>query len=88
MFSMKSGNGHLHLSLLYALLGLCVALSPACEKKGPSGPAIAVPTFTRTFTAAGKDYHYGLEAGSPQSRHRAKESDWAGSMRPRPHRGN
>lgn len=65
MFSMKSGNGHLHLSLLYALLGLCVALSPACEKKGPSGPAIAVPTFTRTFTAAGKDYHYTVAGRDP-----------------------
>ena len=65
MVNMKFGEGRFRLHAVYALLGLCVLLSPACEKKAPSGPAIGVPTFTRSFTAAGKEYHYTLVGRDP-----------------------
>ncbi len=65
MVNMKFGDGRFRLYAVYALLGLCVLLSPACEKKAPSGPAIGVPTFTRQFSAAGKEYHYTVVGRDP-----------------------
>ncbi|HEX5410769.1 MAG TPA: glycosyl hydrolase family 18 protein [Terriglobia bacterium] len=61
------GNGgfQFHAVCAYALLALCVALSPACEKKAPSGTTIAVPTFTRSFTAAGREYQYTVVGKDP-----------------------
>ncbi|HET9177446.1 MAG TPA: glycosyl hydrolase family 18 protein [Terriglobia bacterium] len=50
---------------VYLLLAVCVALSPGCEKKAPSGPTIAVPTFIRSFAAAGHEYHYTVVGKDP-----------------------
>lgn len=61
----KRGSAGFHLRAVYILLGLCVALSPGCEKKVPLGPAIAVPTFSRSFSAAGKEYHYTVMGRDP-----------------------
>ncbi len=67
MVNMKFADGRfrLHLVYVYVLLGVCALLSPACEKKPPSGPAIGVPTFTRQFSAAGKEYHYTVAGRDP-----------------------
>ncbi len=65
MVNLKFGDSRFRLHTVYALLGLCVLLSPACEKKAPSGPAIGVPTFTRQFSAAGKEYHYTVVGRDP-----------------------
>jgi chitinase len=47
------------------LAAFCVVLSPGCKKSAPTGPAISVPTFTRSFTVAGKDYHYTVVGRDP-----------------------
>jgi chitinase len=67
MVSRGRGKGCFHLQAVsvYALLALCVAFSPACKKRAPSGPTIAVPTFTRSFTAAGREYHYTVAGRDP-----------------------
>lgn len=67
MFNMKFGDGRFRLypAYIYVLLGLSVLLSPACEKKAPAGPAIRVPTFTRSFTTAGKEYNYTMVGKDP-----------------------
>ena len=57
-FQFRSANA-------YLLLAVCVALSPACEKKAPSSPMIAVPTFTRSFKADGHEYRYTVVGKDP-----------------------
>jgi chitinase len=61
----KQGNGRFHPVVVCVLLALCVVLSPACKKSAPAGPQISVPTFTRSFTAAGRDYHYTVAGRDP-----------------------
>ena len=58
-------QGRFQFSVAYALLALCVVFSPACKKSAPSGPSIAVPTFTRSFTAGGQEYHYTVAGRDP-----------------------
>jgi len=62
----ERGNGfQFRRANVYLLLAACVALSPACEKQVTSGPTIAVPTFTRSFTAAGHEYRYTVVGKDP-----------------------
>ena len=65
MIFSKQARVGFHLQSVYILLGLCVLLSPACEKKAPSGPEIAVPVFTRSFAAGGQEYHYTVAGRDP-----------------------
>lgn len=50
---------------VFMLSGLCLAFSWGCRKTPPSGPAIALPMFTRSFTVAGKQYRYTVAGRNP-----------------------
>ncbi len=56
---------HIQAACVYVVATVCVVFSPACKKSAPSGPAISVPTFTRSFTAAGKQYQYTIVGRDP-----------------------
>ncbi|TAM81967.1 MAG: glycoside hydrolase [Acidobacteria bacterium] len=63
----EQANGcfQFHVIYVYALLAFCLTLSPACKKSAPTGPTIAVPTFTRSFTVAGQQYQYTVAGRDP-----------------------
>lgn len=67
MAAEERGNGYTRFQVvcIYALLALCMAFSPACKKSAPSDPTIAVPTFTRSFTAVGHEYQYTVAGKDP-----------------------
>jgi chitinase len=65
MVRIEQGKGRFQLTVACALLALGVVFSPACKKSAPAGPTIAVPTFTRSFTAAGNEFKYTVVGKDP-----------------------
>jgi chitinase len=46
-------------------LGVCLVLSSGMAQRPPSGAVISFPTFTRSFTVAGKHYTYRIAGRTP-----------------------
>jgi chitinase len=63
MIAQKRGNARLHLQPIQIVLGLALVLSSACSH-GPRS-AGSVPTFTASFTVAGKASQYTIAGGEP-----------------------
>lgn len=51
---------------IYLLLGFSLAFSARAAQNAPSRPATSVPTFTGSFTVAGKEYPYTIVGGKPE----------------------
>lgn len=58
-------KGNYHLSSTYVVLALSLVFMSGCSQSPPSSSASAVPTFTRSFTVAGKQYQYTVAGRNP-----------------------
>lgn len=59
------GLSRLQLKPILIVAFLCLAFSTGCSQKPAAESPIALPTFTRMFTAGGKHYHYTVIGKSP-----------------------
>lgn len=62
----KRRDGYLHHHPLFILLSLSLAFSSRAAQQPPSRFATSVPTFTGSFTTAGKRYSYTVVGGKPE----------------------
>jgi chitinase len=65
-FVRSSRNGGFNVSAIGLILGVCVVLGSGNAQSPPSGAVISIPTFTRAFTVAGKQYTYSIVGRSPE----------------------
>jgi chitinase len=63
----KPVNGRLRLTPICLVLGFSLLLGAACSRRLPSGTVVSVPTFTRSFTVAGKPFRYTVAGRSPEA---------------------
>lgn len=62
----KCVSGPFNLKLIHLVFGVCLVLISSCSH-GPSfRTGAAIPTFTRSFTAAGQQYQYTVVGRNPQ----------------------
>lgn len=66
MSTRRRSTEHFHMIVIYWVMGLSLLFVTGCSQSPSPGAASVVPTFTRSFTVAGKQYQYTVAGGSPE----------------------